>query len=79
MQQKAKFGASQLTNTTPTWAKWIFRITLAITSAATIYLAATDLLPEKIKYEILLAMKALDALMYAFSKMFGIPPPEKEN
>lgn len=58
---------------TPMWAKWMFRITFALTTALTAYIAATNLLPETVKYEVTLILKLLiDPLIYAISKGFGV-------
>lgn len=73
------FSAKALTSATPMWARNMFRITFAVTSALSIFMAATNLIAENYKFEVLLGLKSLDALIYALSKMFGVDPPEKEN
>lgn len=68
-----KFGPSQLTKTTPEWAKWLFRITFALTTSVVAWIAATHLMSMETKYEITLALKLLiDPLVYTVSKLFGI-------
>jgi hypothetical protein len=57
---------------TPAWAKNMFRITFILTSAIAIFLAGTNLFSESIKYEAMLALKTLDAIIFGFSKMFGV-------
>jgi hypothetical protein len=66
------FTAKALKATTPAWAKNMFRITFIVTSAFTIFLAGTNLFSEGVKYELMLGLKALDAVIYGLSKMFGI-------
>lgn len=67
---KVVFGA--INSVTPTWAKWIFRATLILTSVLSFWIASTGLISEPIKLEIVLALKGLDLLTFGFSKMFGI-------
>ena len=69
-ETKVTFGA--VNSTTPVWAKWIFRGTLLVTSVLTIWIASTGLISEPNKLEIILVFKALDALAFGLSKMFGI-------
>lgn len=66
------FTAKALQNQTPPWANNMFRITFILTSALTIFLAGTNLFSESVKYETMLALKTLDAVIYGLSKMFGI-------
>jgi len=66
------FTKKALESPTPTWAKNMFRITFIVTSAATVFIAGTNLVPENIKYELMLALKSLDAIIYGLSKMFGV-------
>lgn len=66
------FSKKALENRTPTWAKNMFRITFVLTSAVTLFIAGSNLFSEDIKYELMLGLKALDALIYGLSKMFGV-------
>lgn len=66
------FSKKALTSTTPVWAKNMFRITFILTSAITIFIAGTNLFSESTKYELMLGLKALDAVIYGLSKMFGV-------
>lgn len=70
------FTAKALQSETPMWAKNMFRVTFVLTSAVTIFIAGTNLFSEEVKYELMLGLKALDAVIYGLSKMFGI---EKEE
>jgi len=72
------FSAKAINSETPRWAKNMFRITLLITSAITIFMAGTNILEESMKYEVLLGLKTLDAFMFGLSKMFGVEY-EKKN
>lgn len=68
-----KFGITQVGNETPTWAKWMFRVTFIVTTALTAWIAATNLFPQETKYEITLFLKLLaDPVVYGVSKLFGI-------
>jgi len=74
----ATFGPAQLTRKTPEWAKWMFRITFMLTTAATGYIAATNLLDEHTKYEVTLFLKLmLDPIVFGVSKMFGVEVKEE--
>lgn len=71
------FTAKALQTETPKWAKNMFRVTFILTSAFTIFLAGTNLFGEGAKYELMLGLKALDAVIYGLSKMFGIEITEE--
>jgi len=71
------FTVKALTMETPRWAKTMFRATFLITSAVTVFVAGTNLISEDIKFEVMLLLKALDVVIYGFSKMFGIEREEK--
>lgn len=77
MRKTHAFTAKALNTPTPTWAKNMFRITFVLTSALTIFLAGTNLCTEDVKYELMLGLKSLDALVYGVSKMFGVEREEK--
>lgn len=66
------FTAKAISSETPRWAKNMFRVTILVTSAITIFMAGTNILEEPMKYEVLLGLKALDAFMFGLSKMFGV-------
>jgi len=71
-KSETKVSFLAVSATTPDWAKWIFRGTLLVTSVLTIWIASTALISEANKLEIILVFKALDALAFGLSKMFGI-------
>lgn len=71
------FTKKALSNTTPLWAKNVFRVTFVMTSAITIFIAGTNLFNEEIKYELMLGIKSLDAIIYGLSKMFGVEIKEE--
>lgn len=66
------FTAKALETPTPTWAKNMFRITFVLTGAVTIFIAGTNIFDESIKYELMLGIKSLDAVVWGLSKMFGV-------
>lgn len=61
---------------TPTWAKITFRIFFTITTALAFFMAGTKIIPEEMKFEVLLGLKSFDFVLYGVSKMFGV---EKEE
>lgn len=67
-----KFSTTSLVLETPKWAKIMFRIVFLLTTALTLFIAGTTLIDENIKYELMLAVKSLDVIIYGVSKMFGI-------
>lgn len=69
-ETKAVFGA--LSAPTPQWVKVTISVTTRVTAAAAIFLAATNLLPESSKFEILLGIKALDFFVVELGKMVGL-------
>lgn len=74
---KTTFGIPSLAKKTPLWARWAFRIVFILTTGATGYIAATNLIPQETKYELTLILKLLiDPLVYSLSKFFG---EEKET
>lgn len=75
--EQVKFGA--IGSPTPKFAKWIFRGTLILTSVIAFWIAGTSLVSEPNKLEIVLALKAVDLLVFGFSKMFGITTEDEKN
>lgn len=68
---KSTFGAFSAPN--PMWATNMFRIAFLLTTVATGYLAATNLLTPESKYEVTLILKlVIDPLMFGISKLWGI-------
>ena len=75
-----KFGVTQIGSDTPKWATWMFRITFLLTTVVTGWIAATNIFPEGVKYEVTLFLKLfLDPLIWGLSKMFGIEVKEEET
>lgn len=56
----------------PAWATWMFRITLLLTSVIVFVIASDPGIPDDLKVRISVYLKALDLLIFGFSKMFGI-------
>jgi len=71
-----KFSPQAVALETPRWAKIMFRIVFLLTTAFTLFIAGTNLIEENVKFELMLAVKSLDVMIYGISKMFGI---EKEQ
>lgn len=72
---KVVFGS--ISSVTPNWAKWVFRITLLLTSVATFIIAADSAIKPDLALRIGVYLKGLDLLAFGFSKMFGIRIDEK--
>lgn len=61
-----------LTLPTPVWATWVFRAVFLLTTALTIWIAGTGLISESVKVEIMVALKALDVLIWGAARFIGI-------
>ena len=73
-----KFGFTQITSITPSWAKWLFRIVFFLNKIVAGYIAATNLISPEAKYEVtLFLVLIIDPLAFGFSKMFGIAIEDK--
>ena len=72
----ADFSFNSIPLETPRWAKVMFRIVFLLTTSLTLFIAGTNLIQENVKFELMLAVKSLDVMIYGISKMFGI---EKEQ
>lgn len=62
---------------TPMWATWLFRIVFVLTSAASIWIAATQLVSDANKAEIMLALKCLDVIVWGVGRMLGVKKDEE--
>ena len=70
---KVEFATKEaLQSRTPQGAKNAFRITFVITSAITIFLVGTQVIDEHVKFELMLGIKSIDALVLGVSKLFGV-------
>ena len=72
-----KIGISQVTQPTPLWASWMFRIVFILTTAATFVIAGEPTIDDATKVRIGLYLKGFDMVVYGVSKMFGIDPKEE--
>ncbi len=57
---------------TPKWATWTFRIVYWLVFAFTIWIAATKLVPEASKVEVILAASVLDKLVWGIGRGLGV-------
>lgn len=73
MDNKTQFltGAA-ISGSTPKWLTYAFRTTLILTTAITIWVGATNLVPESSKFEIALILKAMDFVVWGIGRMTGI-------
>lgn len=67
---KVVFGAYN--GPTPKWVKVTISLTTRVTAAFALYMAATNLIPEAYKYELMVAIKALDFLVVEVGKFLGM-------
>lgn len=56
----------------PESAKMLFRITTVLTTVASVWVAATGLVPDNVKTEVMLGLKCLDMLALGYSKARGL-------
>lgn len=73
---KVTFGA--ITAVTPTWAKWVFRGTLILTSVATFIVASDAAIKAETALRVTVYLKGLDLLAFGFSKLFGVTLDENK-
>lgn len=80
MEQKEKLviGVDAIKYPTPNWANWMLRGTVIVTSILVVFVAATKLISEDIKYELMLLIKCIDMGVYGFSRLFGIVIDDKK-
>jgi len=73
METKTQFGtAAAITGVTPKWMTYAFRTTTILTTAITIWVAATHLVADSSKFEIALVLKALDFVVWGLGRMTGV-------
>lgn len=61
---------------TPLWATWVFRSVFNLSTGIAIFVAATKLIPDDNKFEIMLGIKAMDYIAWGFAKMLGVKKEE---
>lgn len=71
-----KFGFGQIPNTTPEFAKWIFRIVLYAVAAINLVVTVINEIPQPLKIIVWKYSAYAVALVHGFSKMFGLPVEE---
>lgn len=72
------FSKKAIVSESPIWAKWLFRGSLIVTSAATFIIASDPTINDALKVQFGVYINAANLLIYGFSKMFGVEPAEKE-
>jgi hypothetical protein len=70
--EQVKFGFGQIPNTTPEFAKWIFRIVLYAAAVINLVILVVTEIPQPIKDTIARYSLEIVALVHGLSKMFGI-------
>ena len=77
-QSKGKLVIS-LTQPTPMWATWIFRVQFFANKAILFYLAGTTLIPPDMIKQDILILASVDLFVWGIAKSLGIKPPETNN
>lgn len=73
METKTQFATgAAIAGKTPVWLTYAFRTTIILTTAITIWVAATKLVPDDNKFEIGLILKAVDFVVWGLGRMTGI-------
>lgn len=77
MSNEVKFGTAEaLKAETPQWATVVFRTVILLTTVLSAWVAATNMIPEAAKFEVVLAFKGFDTLVWGLSRMFGVVKDE---
>lgn len=61
-----------ITKPSPQWANYSFRAVFILTLAVGMYISGDSSIPDDVKVRVLNAMKVLDFLVWAFSRMLGV-------
>lgn len=73
-----QFGTLKALNAeTPKWATWSFRAVIIFTTALTAWIAATHLVTDTVKFEIILVLKGIDFITWGLGRMTGNVTEEK--
>ena len=67
-----KFGLNQVTNPTPMWATWVFRIEFLLNKTFMIWVAATASIPKEHLNEMILYASLIDGFFWGIGKFIGI-------
>lgn len=78
MSNTTKFATGEALNApTPLWATYVFRTVIILTTVLSAWVAATNLIDEGNKFEVILVLKGLDTLTWGLSRMFGVVKDDK--
>lgn len=66
------FGPNQVKHPTPAWANNAFQAVVLLTTVTTFVIGASGKIPNDIKVEIGIYLKALDMVCFGLAKMFGV-------
>lgn len=75
---KGTLGIS-VTNPTPMWATWAFRIEFFLNKSVLIYLAGTKHMTVDHIQELLLIFSAIDVFVWGIGRSLGIKPPDESD
>ena len=77
METKTQFATgAAIQGKTPLWLTYAFRTTIILTTAITIWIGATKMIPDGSKFEIALVLKAIDFVVWGLGRMTGIVKDE---
>lgn len=57
---------------TPGWAKTVYRVAFIVTSALSVWILVTNLVPAGAKAELVVGLKFLDTVLYGIAQMLGV-------
>lgn len=71
-----KVGLGQITNPTPKWATWVFRIVLYAAAVMNIIVTVIAEIPADMQLILLKYSAYAVTLTHMFTRLFGIPTPK---
>jgi hypothetical protein len=78
-KQETSFGIEQINNPTPRWANVVFGVIIILTTAISVWVAATSFITDVNKVEWLLIVKCIDIVIFGVAKLFGVDPNKGQS
>lgn len=79
MKTNVKFGISQISNPTPLWVKYSFRIIFLFLSVAVFMVSDYPGLSEQVKLLMLKWFSGINMFTWGLSKLFGVEDKQPEQ
>jgi hypothetical protein len=76
---EVKFGIKSLNRPTPSWAHIVFGIAVLVTTLLAGWVAGTNVMDDRAKFEWVLILKLIDPFLLGVSKLFGIDRNPSRN